>query len=84
EVMPALLEGDGPEDMVPDEVPCHAVIEGQPQRFLTNLRAAAVLTEYLGPLLSDGHLLHARTFFDARRLYAKSYPAIDELLEVAA
>lgn len=84
EVMPDLLIGDGPEDMVPDEVPCHAVVEGQPQRFLTNLRAATVITEYLGPLLTDGHLLHARTFFDARRLYAKSYPAIDELDEVAA
>lgn len=84
EVMPDLLEGEGPEDMVPDEVPCHAVVESQPQRFLTNLRAATVLAEYLGPLLTDGHLLHARTFFDARRGYAKSYPAIDELDEVAA
>jgi hypothetical protein len=84
EVMPDLIEGDGPEDMVPDEVPCHAVVESQPQRFLTNLRAATVITEYLGPLLTDGHLLHARTFFDARRLYAKSYPAIDELDQVAA
>jgi hypothetical protein len=54
------------------------------QRFLTNLRAATIITEYLGPLLTDGHLLHARTFFDARRGYAKSYPAIDELSEVAS
>lgn len=84
DVMPDLLEGDGPNDMIPDEVPCHLVVESQPQRFLTNLRAATVIMEYLGPLLTDGHLLHARTFFDARRGYAKSYPAVDELLEVAA
>ncbi len=84
EAMPDLLVGDGAEDMVPDEVPCHVAVQGQPQRFLTNRRAATTIVEYLGPLLTDGHLLHARTFFDARRLYAKSYPAIDELHEVAA
>lgn len=84
DAMPDLLEGEGPEDMVPDEVPCHLAVQSQPQRFLTNLRAATTIMEYLGPLLTDGHLLHARTFFDARRGYAKSYPAIDELDEVAA
>ena len=83
DAMPDLLEGDGPEDGIPDEIPCHAVVETRPQRFLTNLRAATVIMEYLGPLLADGHLLHARTFFDARRGYAKSYPAVDELDEVA-
>ncbi len=84
DVMPDLIEGEGPEDLVPDEVPCNRVAVSHPQRFLTNRRAATVITEYLGPLLEDGHLLHARTFFDARRGYAKSYPAIDELDEVAA
>lgn len=84
EVMPDLLEGDGPGDLIPDEVPCNQVVATSPQRFLTNLRAATVVMEYLGPLLTDGHLLHARTFFDARRGYAKSYPAIDELDQVSA
>lgn len=30
DVMPDLLEGDEPEYMVPDKVPCHAVVESQP------------------------------------------------------
>ena len=84
DVMPDLIEGEGPEDLIPDEVPCNQVVVSHPQRFLTNLRASTVIMEYLGPLLTEGHLLHARTFFDARRGYAKSYPAIDELDEVAA
>jgi len=83
DVMPDLVEGEGPEDLIPDEVPCNQVVATRPQRFLTNLRAATVVMEYLGPLLTDGHLLHAGTFFDARRGYAKSYPALDELDEVA-
>jgi hypothetical protein len=33
--------------------------------------------QYLTTLLSDGTVLHHRSFFDARRGYVKSYPAAD-------
>jgi len=50
---------------------------------MTNLQAATVMMSYLTTLLSEGTLLHASSFFCARRGYVKSYPAMDELDEVA-
>jgi hypothetical protein len=84
DVMPDLIESaGGPEDLVPDEVPCGQVVVSAPQRHATNLWAAALIYDYLQDLLSDGTVLHASSFFDARRKYVKSYPAIDELDQVA-
>jgi hypothetical protein len=77
---PDLLEGD---DLLPNEVPCGRVVESLPQRHMTNLMAATVLMQYLTTLLSDGTLLHSKSFFCARRGYVRSYPALDELDEVA-
>ena len=54
-----------------------------PQRHATTLWAAALLYDSLQDLLSDGTVLHASSFFDARRKYVKSYDAIDELDQVA-
>jgi hypothetical protein len=81
EVFPDLIEGD---DQPLTEVPCGEAIVSQPQRHLTNLAAATVVLSYLTPLLSDGTLLHHKSFFDARRLYVRSDPAIEVLHEVAA
>ncbi len=84
EVMPDLIEpGGAGDDLLPNEVPCGQVVVSNPQRHMTNLLAATVIMQYLTPLISDGALLHARSFFCARRGYVKSYPAIDELNEVA-
>jgi len=85
EVMPGLIEpGDALDDLLlPDEVPCGQVVVSNPQRHMTNLLAATVIMQYLTTLISDGTLLHASSFFDARRGYVKSYPAIDHLYEVA-
>lgn len=84
EVMPDLVEpGEAGDDLLPDEVPCDKAIVSNPQRGMTNLLAATVIMQYLTTLLSGGTLLHARSFFCARRGYVKSYPAIDELDEVA-
>jgi hypothetical protein len=68
----------------PEEVPCGQVVATLPQRHLTNLLAATVVMGFLTPLLADGTILHAEAFFDARRGYVASYPALDEMEEVAA
>lgn len=86
EAMPDLIEpGEGSpgDDLLPDEVPCGQAVVSNPQRHMTNLLAATVVMQYLTTLISEGTLLHARSFFCARRDYVKSYPAIDELDEVA-
>jgi hypothetical protein len=80
EVFPDLIEG---EEALPTEIPCGQVAASDPQRHLTNLTAATVLMGYLTPLLSDGTILHHRSFFDARRGYVRSEAAIDALDEVA-
>lgn len=78
--MPDLLEGD---DLLPDEAPFGEVVVSLPQRHLTNQLAATTLMQFLTPLLTDGTLLHYRSFFDARRGYTRSDPVIDALHEVA-
>jgi hypothetical protein len=82
EVLPDLIAGD---DRLPTgERPCGEATVSEPQRHLTNLFAATTVLAYLTPLLSEGTLVHWRSFFDARRGYVRSDPAIDALLEVAA
>lgn len=81
ETMPDLIESD--DGRPPGEVPCGEVIESLPQRQMTNLMAATVMTAYLTTLLCEGTLLHSHSFFCARRGFLKSYPAIDALDEVA-
>ena len=82
--MPDLVQAEGASDVLPTEIPCGHTVASQPQRFVTNRRAAAVALEHLTPLLSDGQILHAKTFFDARRGYTKSYDALAHLDEVSA
>lgn len=79
--MPDLIEDDG--ELLPSEVPCGQIVISNPQRHLTNVMAATVLTGYLTPLLSDGTLLHRMSLFCARRGYVRSYPALEALDEVA-
>lgn len=81
EQIPDLIEDDG--EPLPSEVPCGQLVVSNPQRHLTNLLAATVLSSFLTTLVSDGTLLHRMSLFCARRGYIKSYPAIDELDEVA-
>ncbi len=81
EQMPDLIEDDG--ELLPSEIPCGQVVVSNPQRHLTNVLAATVLTLYLTPLLSDGTLLHRMSLFCARRGYVRSYPALEALDEVA-
>lgn len=85
EAMPDLIKsGEAAEERwLPDEIPCGEVIESLPQRQMTNLLGATVMMAYLTTLLSEGALLHSRSFFCARRGFVKSYAAIDELEEVA-
>lgn len=82
EQIPDLVEDDG--ELLPSEVPCGQVVVSNPQRALTNTWAAITLHSYLTDLLTDGTLLHRMTLFCARRGYAKSYPALDVMDEVAA
>lgn len=81
EQMPDLIEDDG--ELLPSEVPCGRVVVSNPQRHLTNVLAATILTSYLTPLLLDGTLLHRMSLFCARRGYVRSYPALEALNEVA-
>lgn len=81
EQIPDLVEDDG--ELLPSEVPCGQVVVSNPQRALTNTWAAITLHSYLTDLLTDGTLLHRMTLFCARRGYAKSYPALEVLDEVA-
>lgn len=80
EVLPDLIEGD---DRLPHEVACGETTISEPQRHLTNLFAATTVLAYLTPLISQGTLLHARSFFDARNGTIRSHPALDCLLEVS-
>lgn len=82
EQIPDLIEDDG--ELLPSEVPCGQVVVSNPQRALTNTWAAITLYSYLTDLLSKGTVLHRMTLFCARRGYAKSYPALDVMDEVAA
>lgn len=84
EVFPDLLEVLGDEDKVPGDPSCGHTVVSNPQRLMTNLMAATVVLTYLHTLLSDGTILNHRTFFDARRGYVRSDPAIDAMLEVSA
>ncbi len=81
EQMPDLLEDDG--EALPTEIPCGQVVVSSPQRHLTNVFAATVLTGYLTTLLTDGTLLHRMSLFCARSGYLRSYPALEVLDEVA-
>ncbi len=80
DVLPDLLDGDEP---LPTEIPCGQVVASLPQRHMVNMLAATVVTQYLTTLLAEGTLIHSKSFFDARRGYVKSYPALDELEELA-
>lgn len=82
EQIPDLVEDDG--ELLPSEVPCGQVVVSNPQRALTNTWAAITLHSYLTDLLTHGTLLHRMTLFCARRGYAKSYPALEVMGEVAA
>jgi len=79
-----LVPGNPHDEHHPEEVPCGQVVATLPQRHLTNLLAATMVMGFLTPLLSDGTILHSQAFFDARRGYVASYPALDEMDEVAA
>jgi hypothetical protein len=82
EVLPDLIAGD---DRLPTGEPsCGEATASEPQRHLTNPFAAITVLAYPTPLLSEGTLVHWRSFFDARRGYVRSAPAIDALREVAA
>jgi hypothetical protein len=81
EQMPDLIEDDG--EVLPSEIPCGRVVVSNPQRHLTNVMAATVLTSYLTPLLCDGTLLHRMSLFCARRGYVRSYPALEALDEIS-
>lgn len=80
EALPDLIEGDGE---IPDSAACGETTVSEPQRHLTNLFAATTVMSYLTPLLSEGTLLHARSFFDARTASIRSHPALDCMLEVS-
>lgn len=82
DVMPDLIEA-APGDLLPTEVPCGQVMASLPQRQMTNLLAATIIMQYLTTLISDGTLLHHLSYFDARRGYVRSNPAIEVLDEVA-
>jgi hypothetical protein len=81
EQMPDLIEDDG--EPLPTEVPCGQAVVSNPQRHLTNVLVATVLTSYLTTLLTDGTLLHRMSLFCARSGYVRSYPALEALDEVA-
>jgi hypothetical protein len=81
EQVPDLIEDDG--EPTPGDAPCGRVVVSNPQRHLTNLWAASVLTAFLTPLLSTGTLLHRMSLFCARRGYVASYPALDVLEEAS-
>jgi hypothetical protein len=81
EQMPDLIEDDG--EPLPTEVPCGQAVVSNPQRHLTNVLAATVLSSYLTTLLTDGTLLHRMSLFCARSGYVRSYPALEVLDEVA-
>lgn len=81
EQVPDLIEDDG--EPTPGDAPCGRVVVSNPQRHLTNLWAASVLTCFLTPLLSTGTLLHRMSLFCARRGYVASYPALDVLEEAS-
>ncbi len=82
DVFPNLLEADE-DDVHPSEVRCGDVVVSQPQRLMTNVMAATTVLTYLHTLLSDGTLLHHRTFFDARKGFMRAEAAIDHVLEVS-
>lgn len=84
EVFPDLFETQDEADRLPTDVACGDVVMSQPQRFLTNLMAATSVLLYLNTLLTDGTLLHHRTFFNARAGFTRSEPAIAHMLEVSA
>ncbi|MEW6635347.1 MAG: hypothetical protein AB1425_00875 [Actinomycetota bacterium] len=79
DAFPDLVEG---EDRLPTEAPCGEAVVSQPQRHLTNVMAATVVLSYLTPLLTDGTVLHHKSFFDARRGYLRSEAAIQLLDQV--
>ncbi|MHB1683946.1 MAG: ThiF family adenylyltransferase [Bacilli bacterium] len=83
EVFPDLITPDADEHL-PTEVRCGEVIVDHPQRLMTNVTAATCVLQYLHTLLTDGTLLHHRTFFNAREGFVRSEKAIDHVLEVAA
>lgn len=86
EVIPGLIEADedDPHDRHPDEPNCAEATEANPQRHATNLFASTVILGLLTPLLSEGALVNWRAFFDARKCFVRSDPAVDALLEVGA
>lgn len=83
EVFPDLLEVRGDDDKVPDDPSCGHVVVSNPQRLMTNLYAATAVLAILHTLLASGTLILHRTFFDARRGWARSDGAAAALLEVS-
>lgn len=83
EVFPDLLISDDDQDRLPTDPNCAAAGVTNPQRLMTNLMAATCVMIYLHTLLGEGTLAHCRTFFDARRGYVRSDPAISAMLEVS-
>lgn len=79
EVLPDLLDGEDDPSLV---VSCQDAAASNPQRLMTNLMAATCVMTYLHTLLADGTITNARTFFDARKGFTRSDPAINQLLEV--
>lgn len=75
DVFPDLIEVEDPEDRLPTDIPCGEVIVSNPQRLVTNVQAAATLLSYLTPILMEGAVPNALTFFDARRGYLRSRKA---------
>jgi hypothetical protein len=83
DVFPDLLRIDDDQDRLPTDVDCAGIAATNPQRLMTNLMAATCVLMYLHTLLSEGVLIHHRTFFDARSGYIRSDPAIDVMLEAS-
>lgn len=71
-------------DRLPTEPRCGQVAADLPQRHITNLVAATTLMTFLNSLITEGTILHHVAFFDARRGYLRSTPAIDVLEDLAA
>ena len=79
EVFPDLIEPD----QLPTEVSCGEVVVSNPQRLFTNLMAATMVLLYLHTMLVDGMILHHRKFFEARKGWIRSEPAIEQMLEAS-
>ena len=73
----------GPDDEIPKEASCGIQTISNPQRLMTNLYAATAVLTILHTLIAEGTLMIHRTFFEARRGWARSDAALDAMLTVS-